>query len=119
MKDRIKEARKFRKMNQETLAAEIGLTRTYIALIEGGTKSPSPRTIKDISRVLEVNESWLLTGEGEMIAPVSREQEIAQITSQLFKEEEESFKYRLIKLVSEMTDEQIQTCKEFIEKLNN
>lgn len=117
MNNRIKEARTFRKISQESLAIEIGLTRTYITLIEGGTKVPSPRTIKDIARVLEVNETWLLTGEGEMLGSVTREQEIASITAQLFKEEDNSFRLKLIKLISQMSDDDMERCKAFIDTL--
>lgn len=59
------------KMTQDALAKEIGLTRNYVNLIENGKETPSSRTVSDIARILNVNETWLRTGEGEMHAPVS------------------------------------------------
>lgn len=74
MNERIKEARKARKMTQEDLGKRIGLTRTYINLIETGKKIPADRTIKDIARELDIREKWLIDGEGKMELPAADEE---------------------------------------------
>lgn len=66
MGERIKEARKARKITQKALADEIGLSGNYIYLIEAGREEPSERTVKDMCRKLKVNYQWLVNGVGEM-----------------------------------------------------
>lgn len=66
MVERIRMARKARNMLQKQLAKELGLTRTHYNQIEGGNVALSERNIKDICRILGINEEWLRTGEGEM-----------------------------------------------------
>lgn len=53
--------RQKRGISQEKLAFDSGLHRTYISLIERGVKSPSLRTIFQISRALKVKPSVLLS----------------------------------------------------------
>lgn len=64
LKDRIRQARAGVGLTQPELAEKIGLTKNFVSLIENGQRSPSDRTISDISRVCLVNEGWLRTGEG-------------------------------------------------------
>lgn len=67
MNERLKEFRKSIGMTQEKFASKIGLSRNFIAQIELGTKTPSPRTISDICREFHINPEWLLEGKGEPI----------------------------------------------------
>ena len=64
LKDRIRQARTGAGLTQPELAEKIGLTKNFVSLIENGQRSPSDRTISDISRVCLVSEEWLRTGEG-------------------------------------------------------
>lgn len=57
----IRELRQKRGFSQEKLAFDSGLHRTYVSLIERGVKSPSLRTIFQISRALKVKPSILLS----------------------------------------------------------
>ena len=70
MKNRIKQIRIGECLTQEEFSVKIGLSRNFIAQMETGKKIPSDRTIKDICREFNVNETWLRTGEGEMKAPL-------------------------------------------------
>lgn len=117
MKNRIKEIRKINGLTQQEFADKLGVSKQNIVNYECRDKIPSQSAIANICRTFNVNETWLLTGTGEMTSPVTREQEVAAIASNLFKEDENSFKYKLIKLVSQMTDEQVQMCKDIIKKL--
>lgn len=104
MNDRLSKLRKDQKLNQEDFANRIGLTKNFISLVETGNRTLSDRSIKDICREFGVNEEWLRTGTGEMYKSLSREEEIAQITATLFKEEDSTFKYRLIKALCGMDE---------------
>lgn len=71
MKERLKEARlSSGYKNRKDLADALGISvRTY-EKYEYGTK-PSKAFIQLFCSKLNVNETWLRTGEGEMHAPVS------------------------------------------------
>ena len=76
---RIKAARKASGLTQQEFADKLGLKRNTIATYETAKLEPSDRTISDICRVFNINETWLRSGEGEMMHPKSREEEIADI----------------------------------------
>ena len=74
MKTRFKELRKELKLTQSEFADKIGLSRSYINLIEMGSKIPAERTIKDICRIFNVNYIWMETGDGNMFLPPQDEE---------------------------------------------
>ena len=76
---RIKAARKASGLTQQEFADKLGLKRNTIATYETAKLEPSDRTISDICRVFNINETWLRSGEGEMMHPKSRKEEIADI----------------------------------------
>ncbi len=56
----LRDLRKSRSLSQDELAAQSGYHRTYIGFLERGQKSPSLRTIFDLSATLHVNPSVLI-----------------------------------------------------------
>ena len=71
MNERIALVRKSLGLTQEKFAEQVGLSRNFMWMIESGTRVPSDRTISDICREFNVNETWLRTGEGKMKATIS------------------------------------------------
>lgn len=118
MNTRIAWARKERKVKQDELAAECGLTKNFISLIENGKREPSDRTVKDICRVLNANEHWLRTGEGEPFKKMSIEEEIAEFTADMFLDQTDNFKKRLISALAQLTEEQWETLEIVIDKIS-
>lgn len=57
------------KLNQEEFAKKIGVSRNFISLVETGKRNLSDRTIADICRTFNINETWFRTGGGEMFTP--------------------------------------------------
>lgn len=88
-------------LTRTAFAERINLSQPYVSQICAGTKAPSDRTIADIAREFNVNETWLRTGEGEMFVPVSRDEQIASFMGELL-HEESSFKYRFISMLSRL-----------------
>ena len=78
LNERISKVRKESGLTQEKFAKRIGLTHNFVWMIEKGHRIPSNRTISDICREFHVNETWLLTGEGDMFATEDQQQEIAE-----------------------------------------
>lgn len=117
MKDRIKSIRKEKGMTQQAFADALGVAKNNIANYEIGRRSPSTGVIQLICNIFNVNETWLLTGEGEMHAPASKEQEIASIAAMMFKEDESSFRYQMVKLIAQMDEDQMKMLKDMAVKI--
>ena len=64
--DRISQCITATGLTKTAFSQKIGLTQAYISALSIGRKIPSDRTIADICREFNVNETWLRTGEGEM-----------------------------------------------------
>jgi transcriptional regulator with XRE-family HTH domain len=56
----LRNVRESRRLSQEELAAKSGYHRTYIGQLERGEKSPSLRTIFNLSSALKVSTSVLV-----------------------------------------------------------
>ena len=63
---RLKQARKRRGYTQDSLARAIGVSRGVISNIEYEKVNPQPLVIHAICNVLQIQEYWLLSGEGQM-----------------------------------------------------
>lgn len=63
--ERIKAVRKKAGLNQNEFAYSLGITQSYLSMIENGS-TPSDIVIKSIASQYRVSEPWLRTGEGEM-----------------------------------------------------
>ena len=75
--ERIRKVVELSGLSKTAFAQKINVSQQYISkLVNNGT--PSDRTISDICREFGVNEIWLRTGVGEMFAPLSRAEEIAE-----------------------------------------
>lgn len=81
--ERIKKIRQSVGKTQQELADDLNLKRNTIATYEMGKSEPSDRTIADICRLYNVNETWLRTGEGEMFLDLPPDQELDEIFAQI------------------------------------
>lgn len=66
----IKKIRKERKLKQEELAKQIGISRSYLSDIENNRKNPSIKTIESLADKLNVTVFYLTTGK-KMMADLS------------------------------------------------
>ena len=67
LKDRIKEIRKYYKLNQEEFGEKIGVSRYVIVNIELDRVEPKELIINHICDIYSINKEWLLTGQGSML----------------------------------------------------
>lgn len=65
--ERVKELRKYLGLSLESFGNTVGVGRSSISKIELGKNSPSDRTIMLICDKFDVNEDWLIHGEGPML----------------------------------------------------
>lgn len=63
--DRLRYARKFRKLSQTELARASGLSQGAISSYETGTRRTTTGLIQ-LAQALRVNPAWLITGAGSM-----------------------------------------------------
>lgn len=102
--ERVRLARKSLHLTLEKFGEKIGLKRSSLSQIENGINELTESNIKAISREFGVSEDWLRTGEGEMFLPITRDDEIAKLSTDLFKEEDDSFKARLILTLAKLNE---------------
>jgi SOS-response transcriptional repressor LexA len=62
---RIKELRQVKGLNQKDFAASLGIVQGFLSGIEREKKSPSDTLLIALCNLYEINEAWLLSGEGE------------------------------------------------------
>lgn len=93
------------KQSQAEFAEALGTSRDAINNIEGnrlkrpGQKEPLLRLMCE---KFSINESWLLTGEGETLKPVSRDAEIASFMGDVMRGEDGDFRRRLVSVLAKL-----------------
>lgn len=83
MNERIKTVRKSAGLKQAEFATRIGVKANTITSYETGLRIPSDVVINSICREFHVRETWLRTGEGEMLLPVDADDELAQVMAEI------------------------------------
>lgn len=114
---RVRELRKELRLTLEKFGKSLGVGKTAISKIENGENNLTDQMILAMCREYNVDENWLRTGEGEMFKKLNRQQELAQLTATLFKEEEDSFKSRLIMALAQLNEEEWELLEEISEKI--
>ena len=103
-------------LTKTAFAKRINVSQPFVSQIIGGVSVPSDRTIADICREFNVNETWLRTGEGEMFVKLSRSEEISAFMGDILSGEED-FRARLIAALARLTPEQWQQLEGIAETL--
>lgn len=119
MKERIKEVRKTLGLTLEEFGNKIGVTKTTISRIENGVNSVTNQMLISICREFGVNEEWLRSGEGEMFVPLTRSEAIAEFAGSLIKEEDASFKKRLIEALAKLNEQEWEVLEGIARKLTD
>lgn len=117
MDERVKQIRKAKGLSQADFAAKLNLSRNFIYMIESGTNGMSERTIADICKVFDVNEVWLRTGIGEMFREHTGNEKISRFFYEVLRDEDDSFRKRLITALADLTPEMWEAAEKFVDKL--
>lgn len=117
--ERFKELRKACKKTQGEWGDVLGITRSGVAEIEGGRRKVSDKHLVMLGNWSEkpVNIEWLRSGTGDMFKKLSRQQELAKLTANLFKSEETSFKSRFILALSELEENEWDVLEGIAQKI--
>lgn len=116
LNDRIQSVVTFTGLSKTGFGKEINLSQSMVSKLCSGAATPSDRTISDICRVFNVNEEWLLTGEGEMIDYSGKESEIRAIFAQVASLNLEECE-RLIKALARVPDHMLPSLADRFEQL--
>lgn len=104
-------------IKKTVFADRLNVSQAFVSQLCSGVKQPSDRTIADICREFDVNETWLHTGEGEMFIQRTRNQQITDFLGDLIKEEDGTFKKRLIEAMSKLDKKDWEDIERLVNKL--
>ena len=79
MEKRIQAVRKAKGLTLKQLGDIIGISESAVSNIERGRNKPSGSTLILLCEKLGIDREWLETGEGDMFAPVSEQDETAKL----------------------------------------
>lgn len=111
MNERLKKLRKTLDMTQQEFADKLRVPRNTIGGYEVGKSNPSDAAVNNICNTFNVNEEWLREGKGEMFIKMTRDEEIATFIGKTLHSEEDSFKKRLISVLSALNESDWETLE--------
>ena len=114
---RIADAIAAKGMKKSEVARSIKVSPAFISQLCSGAALPSERTIVDIARVCGVNQTWLRSGEGEMLQAMNEDEELAAYLGDVMHDEPESFLRRLTLEMKNWTPEMWQMLEEICKRL--
>lgn len=92
---RIRQLRRSLDLTQKEFAERMGVKQNTIATYETERSVPIDAVISLICREFNVSETWLRTGEGEMFAARSHEEEVVAAVENLLSDENPEWRRRL------------------------
>lgn len=117
MNERVKQIRKTYGMTQQEFAAALGVTNAAVSRIESGQRGLTSQMLTAICREFDVDEHWLLTGEGEATPKLTRRAELARWVGRALKDEPESWRYQLLNALETLTQEDYEAIVRVAEKI--
>lgn len=119
MNSRLKELRKSVNLTQTEFADKLGLAQNSIASYESGRRTPNEAIVKSICREFNVNQDWLVNGNGSMFVELSREEEITKYITELVKDDDEmkEFQRKFIRILSRLSIDDWKMIEKFVEEL--
>lgn len=93
--ERVKEIRKYLNLTMEKFGERLGVGKTAISKLENNERNLTDQMAISICREFNVSETWLRTGEGEMLKPKPPEDEVGYYVEELLENEDNPL-YRVI-----------------------
>ena len=116
--ERIKVLRKdILKLTQQDFSEALNMSRSNMGNIEIGRIAVTDRVISDICEKFNVNEEWLRDGTGNIFVELTKDQELATFVAQVYKEDENSFKRRLLSVLSSLSEDEWGVLADIAEKI--
>lgn len=102
---RLKEIRDKERLSQASFGKRLKISQSQIASYETGYRNITDRTIKDVCREFNINEDWLLTGEGDMYNNQKTDEEFAFLMGNIAATDNPQLK-TLINVLSQINNEE-------------
>ncbi len=116
--ERIKVLRKdILKLTQQDFSEALNMSRSNMGNIEIGRIAVTDRVISDICEKFNVNEKWLRNGTGNIFVELTKDQELATFVAQVYREDENSFKRRLVSVLSSLSEDEWALLADIAEKI--
>lgn len=115
--ERVKAIRKALGLTLEKFGEPLGVKKQTVSRIENGVNNITEQMAKAICREFNVNMEWLQNGTGEMFVELSRDDQIAAFVGNLLKDEEDSFKRRLISALAGLDDDGWDFLDQFLDSV--
>lgn len=115
--ERIKAVRLATGLTMEAFGEQVGVSKSFVSMVESGKANASDQTILFICREFNVNETWLRTGEGEMEEPVTEDDRIAKLFGDVLKGKPD-IRRRLISALARLDPEDWDLIERMIEKVS-
>lgn len=103
-------------LTQEDFASSIKISRSNLGSIEIGRINITERVFSDICEKYDVNIDWLLKGEGDPIREKTRSEKITDFAADILKEEDDSFRRRLVEALADLDIEEWELLEKIAEK---
>jgi len=117
MNERVRQLRKeILKLTQQEFAKSINISRSNLGGIETGAVSVTNRVLSDICNEYGVNDNWIRNGEGEVFVDLSEDEYIASLMGDIIATDDKFMK-NMIKVFSELTDEQRDFLMDLMNKM--
>lgn len=117
MNERIRDVRNAIGLTQQEFADRIKVKRNTVATYEMGRSIPSDSAIALICKEFNVNETWLRTGTGDMFIQLTRDEQIEEFVGTLLKDEDDSFKRRMISGLAALNAAGWQVLEDFLDSI--
>lgn len=114
-KDRLKAIRKHTKKTQEEFSSMFGVSRSAYSKYESGIVTPDDPFIQLVCSRLDISESWLRTGNGDMLTQTD-DQIIAQLVEKYSMNDDQR---RVMQIFLSMPDKKRQLVAEAFFALHN
>lgn len=116
--ERIKILRKdILKLTQQDFSEALNMSRSNMGNIEIGRIAVTDRVISDICEKFNVNEEWLRYGTGDIFLELTKDQKLAAFVAQVYKEDDNSFKRRLLSVLSSLSEDEWKLLADIAEKI--
>lgn len=117
LSDRILVLLEKKNISKTEFAKDLNVTPAYVSKIINKGSIPSDRLIEDICEKFNVNEEWLRCGTGDIFSEITKDQELADFAARLYKEDENSFKRRLVSVLSNLSEDEWELLANIAEKI--